>query len=87
MQQAKLNGEDYDISGKVITDMPDNFKSWAIDNAERIAECAEVEIDLFDLQTGAGEDRHQSGPDLQRHLHRSQGLHQHGRGSLLCRQR
>lgn len=36
MQQAKLNGEDYDISGKVIADMPGNFKSWAIDNAERI---------------------------------------------------
>lgn len=41
LQQAKLNGEDYDISGKVITDMPDNFKSWAIDNAERIERAKE----------------------------------------------
>lgn len=41
LQQAKLNGEDYDISGKVITDMPDNFKSWAIDNAERIEKAKE----------------------------------------------
>ena len=41
MQQAKLNGEDYDISGKVITDMPGNFKSWAIDNAERIERAKE----------------------------------------------
>ena len=41
MQQAKLNGEDYDISGKVITDMPGNFKSWAIDNAERIEKAKE----------------------------------------------
>ena len=41
MQQAKLNGEDYDISGKVIADMPGNFKSWAIDNAERIEKAKE----------------------------------------------
>ena len=41
LQQAKLNGEDYDISGKVITDMPGNFKSWAIDNAERIEKAKE----------------------------------------------
>lgn len=41
LQKAKLNGEDYDISGKVITDMPDNFKSWAIDNAERIERAKE----------------------------------------------
>ena len=42
MQQAKLNGEDYDISGKVIADMPRNFKSWAIDNAERIEKAKNV---------------------------------------------
>lgn len=41
LQQAKLNGEDYDISGKAITDIPDNFKSWAIDNAERIERAKE----------------------------------------------
>lgn len=36
MQQAKLEGKDYDVSDKMVKDMPDNFKSWAIDNKERI---------------------------------------------------
>ena len=51
MQQAKLNGEDYDISGKVIADMPGNFKSWAIDNAERI-EKAKSLLETTSLKTG-----------------------------------
>lgn len=41
MQQAKMNGEDYDISDKLITDMPENFKTWTINNAERIERAKE----------------------------------------------
>lgn len=36
MQQAKLEGKEYDVSDKMVKDMPDNFKSWVIDNKERI---------------------------------------------------
>lgn len=41
MQQAKMEGKDYDISDKTVSDMPDNFKSWTIDNKERIERAKE----------------------------------------------
>lgn len=37
LRRAKMNGEAYDLSGKTITDVPDNFKSWVRDNKDRIA--------------------------------------------------
>lgn len=41
MQQAKMEGKDYDVSDKTISDMPENFKSWTIDNKERIERAKE----------------------------------------------
>lgn len=41
LRRAKMNGEAYDLSGKTITDVPDNFKSWARDNKERIERAKE----------------------------------------------
>lgn len=37
LRRAKMNGEAYDLSGKTITEVPDNFKSWVRDNKDRIA--------------------------------------------------
>lgn len=36
MQQAKLAGQTYDTSSEQITEYPDEFKQWVIDNKERL---------------------------------------------------
>ena len=41
MQQAKMEGKEYDVSDKNISDMPENFKSWTINNKERIERAKE----------------------------------------------
>lgn len=41
MLQAKMEGKEYDVSDKTISTMPENFKSWSIDNKERIERAKE----------------------------------------------
>lgn len=41
MLQAKMEGKEYDVSDKTISTMPENFKSWTIDNKERIERAKE----------------------------------------------